>query len=129
MDARGRGGPAPRAWLALAVLASGCALQPYALFGDVRRPGEYERPPLSNEPSGLLILDRNATGEACSWNVAAVVAGGDGTIQAAIEDALRRASGPAGDAVLLQNVRVDYRVITYAVYSRFCTIVTGIAVR
>ena len=107
---------------------SGCALQPYGLlYTQVVRGESYPRPWVHGDLDLTRItLIGPARGEACSSNVLGLVATGDGGIDAALKDALKRAGG----ATLLYDVRVDQRTRTYlGLYSKFCTEVSGIAAR
>lgn len=110
------------------VSLSGCAMQPYGLlYTQVVRGESYPRPWVHGDLDLTRItLIGPARGEACSSNVLGLVATGDGGIDAALQDALKRAGG----ATLLYDVRIDLRTKTYlGLYSTFCTEVSGTAAR
>ena len=114
--------------LCLLFLLPGCALQPYGLlYSHVVRGEAYPRPWTHGDLDlTRMTLVGPAHGEACSTNLLGLVATGDGGIDAAVRDALKRAGG----ATILYDVRIDRRTTSYlGLYSTFCTEVSGTAAR
>lgn len=104
--------------LLLCLSLSGC------IYANVNLPYAYRSPtPADVDPERVTTIE--ATGEACSFIVAGLVAWGDGGYSAAVDDARRKA-----DAVLLADVKVDRSAFNIlGVYQRHCTRVSGLAVR
>jgi hypothetical protein len=114
--------------LLLLSLLPACAMQPYGLlYTQVTQGVAYPRPWVHSELDlKKITLVGPSSGESCSRNFLGLVATGDGGIEAAVQDALKRAGG----ATILYDVRIDRRTKTYlGLYSKFCTEVSGIAAK
>lgn len=115
--------------LFLVLFLSACAMQPYGLlYTHVTRGVAYPRPWVHSELDlKKMTLVGPSYGEACSTNFLGLVATGNGGIDAALQDALRRAGG---GATILYDVRIDRRMKSYlGLYSKFCTEVSGVAAK
>jgi hypothetical protein len=109
-------------------LLPGCALQPYGLlYSHVVTGDSYPRPWTHRDLDlTRMVLLGPASGAACSKNVLGLFATGDGGIDAAVRDALKRAGG----GTVLYDVRIDRKTTSYlGLYSTFCTEVSGVAAR
>ncbi|MHB1756461.1 MAG: TRL domain-containing protein [Leptospirillum sp.] len=114
--------------LLLIFLLSACAMQPYGLlYTQVTQGVAYPRPWVHGELDlKKITLVGPAHGEACSTNFLGLVATGNGGIDSAVQDALKR----AGSATILYDVRIDRSTKTYfGLYSKFCTEVSGTAAK
>jgi hypothetical protein len=79
-------------------------------------------------PPKAQVLSQSAAGEACSRNLLGIYAWGDASIAAATRSALASADSQAGDATMIADVKIDYRIFSIlGIYSSFCTQVSGVA--
>lgn len=82
--------------------------------------------PITKDQGTQIVHGNKVQGKSCASSILGLIATGDASILAAEQDALSKAYG----ATALTNTEVDFNFTNIlGIYSSFCTIVTGVAVK